>query len=103
MKYKVVIDVEVNQKEAELWFWECAMQMLADDARHGDETAKDKLSYEKFKDIKERYELGMIENLQDGLQDFLNNAGMKNAEVNLHRMWRNKIAKSYKITTDNTI
>ena len=103
MKYKVVIDVEVDEKEAELWFWECAMEMLADDARHGDKTARDKLSYEKFKDIKERYELGMIENLKDGLEDFLNNAGMKNAEVNLHRMWRDKFAKSYKITTDNTI
>jgi len=103
MKYKVIIDVEVDEKEAELWFWECAMEYLADDARHGDETAKDKLSYEKFKDIKERYEESMIDNLKEDLLNFLNNAGMKNQKVCLHRMWRDKIEKSYKITIDNTI
>ena len=103
MKYKVVIDVEVDEKEAELWFWSCAMEYLAEEVRDGDEKAQDKPSFKPFKEIQEGYEGCMIDNLKEDLLNFLNNAGMKNQKVCLHRMWRDKIEKSYKITIDNTI
>tara|TARA_R110000850_G_scaffold181180_1_gene306560 strand:- start:263 stop:571 length:309 start_codon:yes stop_codon:yes gene_type:complete len=101
MKYKVVIDVEVDEKEAELWFWSCAIEYLAEEVRDGDEKAQDKPGFKPFKEIQEGYEGCMIDNLKDDLYDFFNNAGMKNRKTHLHRMDRNTYVKSYKIYTEN--
>tara|TARA_R110000772_G_scaffold180304_1_gene291571 strand:+ start:22 stop:330 length:309 start_codon:yes stop_codon:yes gene_type:complete len=101
MKYKVVIDVEVDEKEAELWFWSCAMEYLAEEVRDGDEKAQDKPSFKPFKEIQEGYEGCMIDNLKDDLYDFFKNPGMKNRKTHLHRMDRNTYVKSYKIHTEN--
>jgi|DEB0MinimDraft_6_1074348.scaffolds.fasta_scaffold57606_4 NAD(P)-dependent dehydrogenase (short-subunit alcohol dehydrogenase family) len=103
MKYKVIIDVEVDEKDAELWFWECAMEYIAEDVNHGDKSQQDVTSYRKFADIKENYEATMMNDLNEGLDNFFRNAGIKNPKAYLHRMNKNKFEKSYKITIDNTI
>ena len=105
-KYKITIDVEVDEKEAELWFWECAMEDIAEDVNHGDKSQQDVASYRKFADIKENYEATMIDIFNHHCEDlgnFLRSPGVKNPKAYLHRMKKNKFEKSYKITIDNII
>ena len=97
MKYKVTVNIEIDEIKAEMEYWKYNLKQTADNAQPAVQ------DYTKFIDLQENYEDFMKKYIADSLEILKDFPGHRISDIELARMNGRKHDKSWLVRIYNTI